>query len=702
MKTQLYATTQRALAQAAQLINDAADSRKREASATFHIIDSQISQHLSNRLESFMPKSVTSSEIAAIKGELLLSKVTLKASLCLEGISTSFDSVIKDSVHHVREIAKENQLYSTTQESKTEGPSPASKVIIVSESNSDKILNMIHQTKFTHLAIQVASECIRFLSVGQWPGVLSTNESSELGSSMLSSVPQLDSVLSEQLSLLKEEGTLSPYRSNLNALEQTLKQTFQNASFSSQEAKTWSHPGLMALKEVSLAKFSTIGSASIMASALSLDPEQDKSREGDINDKIMMSTIVNKNKNSQHMSEDVINLLEKMNQISTESSNVCQQLTGLNITEEDIVENVKAYASKWREEANQLFEFMSKTFVFSNNNEPKSFITLAEVSECSKYANATFKAIKSFLSYLRISKIALVEGIGIHAFSPETKDPWGGVVKLATNLRSLDGENSDINYLTRATGLEQKLTVAVEDGEKLGMANKKLESMKEELSTCKKEISLQNSRLVEYQELLQQSSTKVEETPDVSIESLNKIKRLEEEIQKLNKAFDKQNKKKISSLENSQKIQNPSKRIESGNASKSSSESLIEMFSLEAALFRPALRSARLDAAKWKAKSMENTSHKLPPLNLIPKATNANEVDNTVRKCYENILLSSLDVHVAKANTSIIYLGNKHNSDSIVSARMSMRKELHKTSTAVTRLREASSLAQVMITRLSQ
>ena len=94
-KSDLVSASQKALARAAQLVQDAAEMRKREAQAAIDRIDSQVRLHLCERLESMLPPGIAAAEIASIKGELLLSKVVGKASLSLDGIARSFLKTIR-------------------------------------------------------------------------------------------------------------------------------------------------------------------------------------------------------------------------------------------------------------------------------------------------------------------------------------------------------------------------------------------------------------------------------------------------------------------------------------------------------------------------------------------------------------------------------------------------------------------------------
>jgi dynactin 1 len=231
-KSELASASQKALARAAQLVQDAAEMRKREAQAAIDRIDSQVRLHLSNRLESMLPVSVASSEIASIKGELLLSKVVGKSSLSLDGIARSFAKTIR---------AKSWEWRSNNSNSEEkEEYSVRSNTLALTDEQQQMAATMIHQSEVAHVAIDVSGDLLWLLSAGQWPDILSTEASSELGAIMGHSMNELDIVLGYVLNTLKEEGVLSPHQSNIGAFRQTVVTTMQTLrSHSNKMARVW-------------------------------------------------------------------------------------------------------------------------------------------------------------------------------------------------------------------------------------------------------------------------------------------------------------------------------------------------------------------------------------------------------------------------------------------------------------------------------
>ena len=90
--------------------------------------------------------------------------------------------------------------------------------------------------------------------------------------------------------------------------------------------------------------------------------------------------------------------------------------------------------------------------------------------ECVSTVDITAQSLAKLMSLLRTSKTATMldarmaeeEGgdndkFHNHPLSPETKDPWGGIIKLVRKIRSSNGDVDDLNYLIRARNVEQKL-----------------------------------------------------------------------------------------------------------------------------------------------------------------------------------------------------------------------------------------------------
>ena len=235
-------------------------ARKREATATFNLIDAKVQSHLAERLENFLPQNVASSEISAVKGELLLSKIAMKSSLSLHSLSDIFISTIDTANNELHNCEKPSDLMVDK--------------IDVTSSLSNQVGTTSHETKFAQLAIDVSSECLRLLSFSQWPDILSSDASLDFSIAISQFIPQLDAAVSEQLLRLKEEGVLSPHQSNLNILIQALQNVrkavddITNGNEMSMLPHDWNPPTLEVMKNISSAKFACLGSASIFASVI--------------------------------------------------------------------------------------------------------------------------------------------------------------------------------------------------------------------------------------------------------------------------------------------------------------------------------------------------------------------------------------------------------------------------------------------------
>ena len=326
VKSEAIAASKKALAQAAQLVSDAADARKREATASFNLIDAQVKSHLSDRLEAFLPQSIASREIASVKGELLLSKIAMKSSLSLSSIGDIFEKTIQRAQIIMNDVGS-HVLSQSTSESVT-----------LSDIQTQQIEIMVHQTKFTQIAIIISSECIKLLCTGQWPDLLSSTSSMELANAVVHSIPSLDSAISDQLLTLKEEGVLSPHRSNLNLLTQA----FESASLKSHDIVDsdgetiiphgWSPPCWEALQLISSAKFFCLGATSLIASVVGSESSYSDLLQTEIR------------------CSAVSTLLNKLNGILSESSNVQKCFAGLEMMDPTMDENVTKHCTRMEDD----------------------------------------------------------------------------------------------------------------------------------------------------------------------------------------------------------------------------------------------------------------------------------------------------------------------------------------------------------------
>jgi hypothetical protein len=85
--------------------------------------------------------------------------------------------------------------------------------------------------------------------------------------------------------------------------------------------------------------------------------------------------------------------------------------------------------------------------------------------------------IRQLSALLRKSDLGENDSTTFHHLSPEFEDTWGGLTNVVAQVRAVDGDPEDINYLVRARAIEEKLTVAVENEPELEKANSKMANL---------------------------------------------------------------------------------------------------------------------------------------------------------------------------------------------------------------------------------
>eukprot|EP00529_Nitzschia_sp_RCC80_P006864 CAMPEP_0113511116 /NCGR_PEP_ID=MMETSP0014_2-20120614/38522_1 /TAXON_ID=2857 /ORGANISM="Nitzschia sp." /LENGTH=1423 /DNA_ID=CAMNT_0000407161 /DNA_START=80 /DNA_END=4347 /DNA_ORIENTATION=- /assembly_acc=CAM_ASM_000159 len=619
-KSDLVSASQKALARAAQLVQDAAEMRKREAQAAIDRIESQVRLHLSERLESMLPPSVAQSEISSIKGELLLSKVVGKASLSLDGIARSFNKTCRARAWEWR---TDSAPSSDGEESLQATPS----LVVLSDDQQQLASTMIHQSEVAHVAIDVSGDLLWLLSAGQWPDLLSAESSAELGAILGHSMGDLDFVLGNVLNTLKEEGVLSPHQSNIGQFRQAVVTTMQTLrSHIEQDGVSlvplgWKPPALKLFRDASRAKYSSLGCYAAVASVITAG---DMSKAGD------------ENQSTKELVTLLKGLLRKLDQASSEGTKSCLRLAHLDVLDETIVAGLSEAAESWRSASDDLLGNIYNMLLSDGG------VSADTVAACEAATDEVVKFVSHFASVLRSANLTDAQDQSFHPFSPEVADVWEGVTILARAIRSKDGDPEDINFLSRARTIEHHLEVADEAVPALTMANSKVASLEKALSLRSKEISVQNARLSELEKLLAktsaQPSSRLVSSQMVPSEELNAMK---EENRVLAEAMDVLH-RQVEEYENEIRFLNSKSPAKSRSRAprrtfatdssalrdhSRSSESLHGLQeepmsgAFEAALFRPALLAARQEAAIYKNKAMVDTILNLPPLNVSLSAT---------------------------------------------------------------------------------
>eukprot|EP00934_Nitzschia_sp_Nitz4_P001164 Nitzschia sp. Nitz4//scaffold271_size25734//7579//11815//NITZ4_008303-RA/size25734-snap-gene-0.22-mRNA-1//-1//CDS//3329545206//1164//frame0 len=616
-KSDLVSASQKALARAAQLVQDAAEMRKREAQAAIDRIDSQVRLHLAERLESMLPPMVCSGEIASIKGELLLSKVVGKASLSLDGIARSFSKTIRARAWEWRGDAEEDEVL-------------VAEPIVLSDEQQQMAATMIHQSEVAHVAIDVSGDLLWLLSAGQWPDIVGPEASAELGSIMGHSMNDLDLVLGRVLNTLKEEGVLSPHQSNIGAFRQTVVSTMQTLrSHIEHDGESlipmhWKPPALRLFRDASRAKFSSLGCYAAVASVLNHN-------ENATSESVQQTRV---------LIDGLKSLLRKLDKASSEAAKSCLRLASLDVQDDSIVGDISGVADRWRAASDDL---LGNIFHLLTSEEG---ITPDRLGACDMATEEVIRLVSQFSAVLRTANLNMTDDQRFHPFSPEVADVWEGVTLLARSIRAKDGDEDDVNYLVRTRAIESGLQHAVDMEPKLALANAKVASLEKSLSLRSKEIALQNTRLSELEKLL--ARTNAQPSPSIKsaeLTSSEEINNLKQENRVLTEAMDvlhRQVEEYESEIRFMKDTKSPGKsrsrtprraftsadryseRSHSGDSINSmATEASAGAF--EAALFRPALHAARREAAEWKTKATISTLLELPPLTVPIVSRNEEE-----------------------------------------------------------------------------
>lgn len=437
-KSQLKATSQKALVQAAQLAADASAARNRDSDAVFDRITARSASYMCQRLRSLLPSGVVSTELAAIKGEIDLSKLADMAAVSLSTLEEMFNKTIEMGVSGLSE-------FNVVEEGSD---------VAISDSSTQQIDVMIHQVEFASIVIESASDALRFLAAGQWPELMSEELSTELGNVVVHSITQ---ALSEQLKLLKQEGVLSPLRSSLSELHQSAQNT-KLALFDTRDnlgnpiiPVDWNPPGLKALKSLSMGRFTCMGTTAVLASAICPIGDSEEPPA---------PTLAN-----------FAGFLEQAKQSCSNMTDICRKLSGLDLNDAEIIASLNQVSFKYESSSLALFNCVKETFT-------QQSVATPDVDKCSTLLEDVVANVRHLSALLRKANLGddfITDNF--HELSPEFEDSWGGLTNAAAQMRAIDGDSEDINYLMRARTLVQHLSDAVQNQPLLEKSNAKITSL---------------------------------------------------------------------------------------------------------------------------------------------------------------------------------------------------------------------------------
>eukprot|EP00977_Amphora_coffeiformis_P018457 scaffold6506_cov171-Amphora_coffeaeformis.AAC.5 len=589
-KSEMMATSQKALARAAQLVTDAANLRKEKAQAAAKAMDHIVYKHLSERLERLAPSTVVAPEVGAMKGELYACKVAGKASQSLAGIAESLTKHIQPALPPDEAV---------------EAGSSTAATLKLSDDARQEVTTMLHQVEMAHVLVTASADLRRFVAGGQWPDLVTPEVSMEIGAILGHSVTELDSMLGGVFRSLKEEGALTPEQSNLGALQQMVNSTIQriSAEVDREDAtlieKTWNPPGWSLLREASMAKFSCLGAAAALS-------------------------IVHADGDAQ--ANTLAKLYNRVEQAASQANNICLRLTSLDIQNSNVVSEIEEGVTNWKNCSTGMVESV-RTLLLSSEGD---------LNACSCCVDDALKEMAKLLQILRSAKLNPTDDESFHALSPEVHDPWDRISMLVRSIRAIDGDHEDVNYLIRARDIERHLEQAIDKEPKLEQAEAKVSSLEKTLSSRSKEIAMQNTRLSELERVIAKSSTgSMGRVISSDVKSVEEYNSLREENRVLSEAMDVLQ-RQVDEYENEIRVLKDFKSPKRAGASRGTprramtsvgdfgspqnrlivEEKQTNTGVLEATLFRPALQQALEESAHWKSTAAASLLD-LPPLPIL-------------------------------------------------------------------------------------
>ena len=584
-KSEMMATSQKALARAAQLVTDAANLRKEKAQAAAKAMNYIVYKHLSIRLERLTPSSFVAAEVGAMKGELYACKVAGKASQSLEGIAESLTK-------HIQPALPPDENATTLDTINLD----------LSDDARQEVTTMLHQVDMAQVLVTASAELRRFVAGGQWPDLATPEMSVEIGAVLGHSVTELDSMLGGVFQSLKEEGALNPEQSNLGALQQMVNSTIQriSAEVDREDAtlidKNWNPPGWNLFRNASAAKFYCLGVAAAM-SIVQADKDAHASPLG--------------------------RLYSRVEQAATQSNNICFRLTNLDVQNSSLVASIEESVESWKNVSATMISSVRSLFFSSDG----------DLEVCGGCVEEVLKEMAKLMQVLRSAKLNPVEDESLHALSPEAHDPWECIAALVSSVRAIDGDHEDINHLIRARDIERRLEQAVENEPKLEKAESKILQLEKTLSSRSKEIAMQNTRLSELEKIVAKSSGSVGRMLSSEVKSVEEYNSLREENRVLTEAMDVLQ-RQVDEYENEIRVlkdfKSPTKRGAAARGTPRRAMTSVGDFGspqsrlmtdekqtstgvLEATIFRPALQQALEESARWKSIAVASILD-LPPL----------------------------------------------------------------------------------------
>ena len=104
-------------------------------------------------------------------------------------------------------------------------------------------------------------------------------------------------------------------------------------------------------------------------------------------------------------------------------------------------------------------------------------VAAEDVAKFAKHLEEVHNPVRLLDALLRKADLGDHETGHYHQLSAEYGDSWGGVTDIIAQVRGVDGDSEDVNYLMRSRAIENQLTEAVNNEPKLVIADAKIASL---------------------------------------------------------------------------------------------------------------------------------------------------------------------------------------------------------------------------------
>lgn len=749
-KSHLVLTSQRALAQASQLASDQTALRKRDADAAFDRINAQIACQHYTRIEALLPKeNFIAEELACINGEVLMSKIAAYASASLSALEDIFRKTIASS-NKVLSSQGATSLYDNFSTSD-----------LSSHDVSQQVHTMIYQGKCSRAIIEASAICVYWLCVGQWPQLLTPDESKIVGSAVLSAgfSSNMEHLLCKQLRTLKEEGYLSPFHGLLSSLTD-LEESINNMKALYRESgiklpPTWQNrTSWVIIKEATAAKYLLLAIVAALSSILS---SIGKSTNDEPLDAIIAGIF-----DVRNIVDHVLNEIERT---------ACRLVHLPFDAESPKLTAIAETCQVCSEEANTMLVSIDQIL-------SKDLVACDALNDLRASAGRTLNGLASLSSSFNDLHFVETRTAKCHPLSPEAECLWESLLQVLG--QSGNGIRNDCEILMtsqiRASVVENRISNAILSEQKLLASENKVVYLEKTLAKRSQVLAMQAARMAELEKLLvdkhQRSRTNEglsTPEPEAELEKLRDENRvvsrqflfhsfnlffdllrpspfffprlqLSEAVDVLHAQVDEyeseirvlkeQGGKMLSrrALWSPNKITLGEPDLDSSLVSASRQGSgdsrpraivpvvpTTSNISLEAAVFRPAIKMLCAEIVLWKEKAFKNKLTSLPHL-LLPHYTstsvlqpqdgeNPQNINNSIiADCREELILASAQIRIALATVSIADISRHKDTlphGQVLSSRKLLREQWRINKLFTQRLKKAGFAAQSCLSKFS-